>query len=286
MQLFWYHSPVRFYRNLEELQDMTNPQNTQYFGEKSPYPLEKGVLHRFLIPNYQNEVSSNDLSLWIGKTQIGCEFGISNGKLFRVTFVSDENISGNLEIKQGSETIFYSNCVRFLDSTDGAGRKFLRIATKHYYNRNLFAFDGSNYDWMITNLPAYCLGQFRVDADLQTVRTGGNNTLQVKETYLDEIVSYQFSGKGDSNIISFIQVHSTNNEFYIDGTKRTCIEKIDADEFAMFGTMKFVNVKDDFGLNIPFDENAIFEDVMRQVLSNDSKTVIYIDNNSNAIPVK
>nr|DAQ90047.1 MAG TPA: hypothetical protein [Caudoviricetes sp.] len=35
MQLFWYHSPVRFYKTLEELQDMTNPQNTQYFGENA-----------------------------------------------------------------------------------------------------------------------------------------------------------------------------------------------------------------------------------------------------------
>ena len=289
MQKFWYHSPVRFYKNKEDLLDMTNPQNTQYFGSRNPYLLELSVFHRFLIPNIDNEVFTTELELWIiGKKeiQIPCEFGISNGKLFRVTIISNESLSGELQIRNKlGEVLFYSNCVKFLDSTDIDGRKFIRIATKHLYNRNLFAYKESSHDWVITNIPAYCLGQFNVESDIENSRSGGNNTLLISESFIDEIVSYQFLSNGDSNILSFIQTHITNNHFYIDGTQRTAVEKIEAEEAAMDGIMKFANVKDGNGLNITFNENEIFKDVMKFVLSGEEKTLVYVDNEENLIQV-
>lgn len=284
MQKFWYHSPVRFYRDVEDLFDMTNPQNTQYFGSKNPYPLEISTYHRYLIPNYQNEIPEGELELWIvngNENKIPAEFGISEGKLFRVTFLSNEILSGQLQIRTSSgDKLFYSNCVRFIDSTDGNGRKFIRIATKHYYNRNLFAFNGSDFDWVLTNLPAYCLGQFAIESDISTSRTGGNNTLTVNESYNDEITTYEFKSEGDSNILTFIQSHITNNEFYIDGTKRTATEKVDADEFAMFGKLKFTNVKDKNGLNIIIDEIEIISDAITRVLGDESKNTVYADGNN------
>ena len=60
MHKFWYHSPLRFYKTKEDLSDMTNPQNCQFFGAKNPYPLEKGELHRFLIPNVDNEIINSN----------------------------------------------------------------------------------------------------------------------------------------------------------------------------------------------------------------------------------
>jgi len=65
MQLFWYHSPVRFYKTLAELQDMTNPQNTQYFGERNPYPLELGVKHRFVLPMYGNTITAGEQKVFL-----------------------------------------------------------------------------------------------------------------------------------------------------------------------------------------------------------------------------
>lgn len=284
MQKFWYHSPVRFYKNREDLFDMTNPQNTQFFGSKNPYPLEISAYHRYLIPNYQNEIPDIDLELWLvndRETKIPCEFGISNGKLFRITFIFDQSIAGAFEIRTISgETLFYSNCIQFKNTDDGSGRKHIRIATKHYYNRNLFAYDGSQYDWMITNLPAYCLGQFGIDSDISTSRTGGNNTLTVNEAYSDEIVNYEFKSEGDCNIVSFVQSHITNNEFYIDGTKRTATEKVDVDEFGMFGKVKFTNVKDKNGLNIILDELEVMSDAIDRVLGNGSKNIVYGQENN------
>lgn len=283
MQKFWYHSPVRFYRSLEELEDKTNPQNCQFFGEFTPYPLEIGEFHRFLIPNYNNEVASTDLSLWCGNNQIACEFGIDDGKLFRVTFISNERLCGRLEIRQGESTIFWSNHIRFLESELSDGRKYIRIATKHHYDRHLFKYSGG-FDWIVTNLPAYDLGMFSVNAEISNARVGGNSTLRIKEAFLDETVTYQFDSGGDANILSFIQVHATNNEFYIDGTKRTLVEKIDANEFAMNCKMSFVSVKN-MGFNVIFDEKEVFKDVIRYVLSDNTKTKIYTyNNNLNAIP--
>ncbi|MDP9954701.1 hypothetical protein J2X97_000338 [Epilithonimonas hungarica] len=290
MQRFWYHSPVRFYQTQEELSDMTNPQNTQFFGVKDSYPLELGVFHRFLIPNYQNDVDTTELELFLVNSKdnyIPCEFGFSNGKIFRVTFISSDQLNGQFQIrKKTGETIFYSNCVKFIDSTDSKGRKYIRIATKHLYNKNLFAYGESNFEWMVTNLPAYCLGQFSVDSEVSNIRTGGHNSPTPKDTYIDEVVSYEFIGKGDSNILSFIQTHISNKEFYIDGTKRTATEKVDADEFAMIGKMKFANQKDKDGLNIILNEDEIFDDAVKYVLANEQKTIAYIDNTNALIETK
>lgn len=286
MHKFWYHSTVRFYKTTDELVDMTNPQNTQYYGENAPFPLELGVFHRFLIPNIDNTIGSGELTLWVGSTQIPCQFGVFAGKLSRVTFIYNGEVRGNLEIKQGGVTIFYSNCVRFMDSTDAEGRKFIRIATKHYYNRNLFSYDGTNFDWIITSFPAYCLGDFSVSTDVQNSRTGLGGSLRVREAFTDESVNYQLLSKGDSNILSFLQVHATNTDFYVDGTKRTLLESIDAEERNMYATMKLTNQKDAFGLNIILDESLIFADVLVPVLGNNAMTEIYVygANDDYAIP--
>lgn len=263
MQKFWYHSPVRFYRTIEELEDMTNPQNTQYFGDvRNPYPLEIGEYHRFLIPMIDNDVPSDDLELWIGDVQISAKFHVVADKLERVTFMHGEYISGQFEIRRNDDVLFYSNCVKFIDSSDGAGRKFIRIATKHYYNKVLFNFEDDN-NWIVTNLPAYCLGQFRVDAEISNYRAGGNSTLKSKESHLDEIVSYEFLTHGDANILAFLQVHSTNTEFYIDGTKRTLTEKITVDDLGVNGVVNFTNQKDIIGTNMLLNEDGIFDDFFR-----------------------
>lgn len=273
MQKFWYHSPVRFYKTQEELDDMTNPQNCQYFGSKNPYPLQKGVLHRFLIPNYNNEVT-DDLKMYIGNSLISCEFGISDNKLVRVTFYSSSLNSGQLFIKKNDgSVVFYGSCVEFLDSTDNQGRKFIRIATKHYYNRNLFVYGDNQFDWMVTNLPAYDLGQFTISSDYETERSGENNSLLINDSFIDEVVSYQFSGDGDSNIFSFIMAHILNTEFYIDNTKRTIKEQPEIDDFSMYGIMKFVNQKDSNGFNLFIDEDSIFGDIEIKLLGIGNKAL-------------
>jgi len=269
MHKFWYHSPVRFYRTLSELQDAKNPQNTQYFGEKNPYPLELGDFHRYLIPNYQNTVTSSDLSIWVvnGKKalKILAVCNVQGGKLKYITFKSNMAISGRLEIRDSdNNTLFYSNCIQFLDSTDNEGRKFIRIATKHTYNRNLFDYSNPKA-YILTSLPAYCLGLNSVEAEINNARTGGISTLRTRETYLDEIVDYEFTASGDSNLLNFIQVHATNNEFYIDETKRTSVEKLDKDEFSMFGKVKFTNVKDNLGFNIPINYVDIIDDIYNSI---------------------
>ncbi|KQR93289.1 hypothetical protein ASG01_08815 [Chryseobacterium sp. Leaf180] len=285
MQRFWYHSPVRFYKTIEELEDMTNPQNTQFFGTpNAPYPLEVNEYHRFLIPDYQNEIESEDLELWLigeTETQIACQFGVGDNKLTRITFISFESLHGRFEIRSGGETLFYSNCVRFLESTDDCGRKYIRIATKHYYNRNLFTFYGDDYDWMITNLPAYCMGIFDIDEDVDIAKNGSNSI--INDAWIEENVSYEFDLKGDNNILTFLSVHSTNNEFYIDGTKRVRKEKPEAEEFSAKVVMKFANQKDSYGMNIFLDEKVIFADVMKQVLGNELKTIIYAFSGVDAI---
>ena len=256
MHNFWYHSPVRFYRTLAELQDKRNPQNNQFYGEGQPYPLEVSVIHSFYLPMHNTiQVNPDNCKLFLindsGIEELSAEFKAnSDFTLSYVTFICHKLISGRLGISadNGYSFIYYSNCVKFVDSTLDDGRKFIRILTRHNYNRNLFNYELGFY--ILTNLPAYDLGQFTLETEITNSRVGGNNTLQIAESYLDEIVTYKFDCKGDSNILTFIQMATTNNEFYIDGTKRTLVEKIDADEFAMTGIMKFANVKDEYGLNI------------------------------------
>ncbi|MDV3508948.1 hypothetical protein CMU89_17150 [Elizabethkingia anophelis] len=283
MQKFWYHSPVRFYRSLSDLEDMTNPQNTQYFGTRRPYPLEVNEFHRFQIPDVDNLVETSDLVLWIVNDRnefvVPAQFGVDNGRLRRITFKSYEWYSGRFEIRDNAgNKLFFSNCVRFLDSTDADGRKYIRVATKHLYNRNLFNYE-TDFDWMITNLPARCLGDIDVDVDLNTTRSGGVSNLRNRDSYIDEIVSYEFESDGNGNILNFIQVHAANNLFFIDGTQRTMKDKMDRSDFAMSGILKFTNQKDKNGLNITIDEDHIFKDVFLYVIAdNENRPIEFNDN--------
>ena len=232
-----------------------------------------GDFHRYLLPKYQNEFTDQDLSVWCVNPdeayQLVSVCEIENGLLKYATFKSLKAISGRLEIRNSdNETLFYSNCIEFLDSTDSDGRKFIRIATKHTYNRNLFDYQG-NHNWIITSVPAYCLGMTSVDADVSNSRTGGISTLKIRETYLDEITEYEFISRGDANVLNFLQVHATNNEFFIDGTKRTCTDKIDRDEFSIAGRLKFTNVKDKYGFNIFMDYDDILDDMYDTIYADD-----------------
>ncbi|TQM18340.1 hypothetical protein [Chryseobacterium aquifrigidense] len=290
MQKFWYHSPVRFYRTIEELEDMTNPQNTQYYGHVKPYPLEVNSYHRYLIPNYQNEVEDTDLSLFLigdNVIQIPCEFGVSDGKLFRITFISSEEIQGHFEIRDSTGiAIFYSNCVRFTDSSMKDGRKYIRVATQCNYNRNLFSFADNKHDWIITNLPAYCMGEFDIDEDIKSAKTGNLGSTKINSAWIEENVSYKIRAEGDNNILSFIAVHSTNQDFYIDGTKRTRKEKPETTDFTNEITMKFSNMKDENGLNIIFDEDAALSDVFKKALATGELTAVYVYNSNYIIPTE
>lgn len=264
VQTFWYHSPVRFYRTLEEHRDMTNPQNTQYFGEKNPYPLEMGVYHSFPIPMFNNVIRGGTkyIELVNGNERVTIgQMYMQGNRLDYVVFKCDRPLTGRIEIRGVDDndevvTFFYSSCVTFLNSTDSEGRKFIRVATRHSYNRHLFNFENENC-WLITNLPAYCLGDVRIDAEISNNRVGGNSTLKIRDSFIDEVVTYHFRAGGDANILNFIQVHATNNDFYIDGTKRTCVDKLEREDFAMSGKISFVNIKDNLGYNVLFDERTI-----------------------------
>ena len=269
MHKFWYHSPLRFYKTKEELSDMTNPQNCQFFGAKNPYPLEKGELHRFIIPNVDNEVITTNLKLFlVGDTEqeIQSLMTVIDDKLCAVTFKCDDFIQGHFEIRNYSEPIFYSNCVKFIDSTDSDGRKYIRIATKHNYDKNLFPYSKSHNLYCVTNLPAYDLGRFTAEVDAKNNRVGNSASLISSESYIDETIQYEFKAYGDANILSFIQVHAINNEFYINGTQRTAIDKMEADEFAILGKLKFTNVKNNLGLNKTINESDIFSDLQLEII--------------------
>lgn len=248
---------------------MTNPQNCQFFGAKNPYPLEKGELHRFLIPNVDNEVITSNLKLFLVgdfEQEIQSLMTVIDSKLCAVTFRCDDFIQGHFEIRDDYDTLFYSNCVKFIDSTDSEGRKFIRIATKHNYDKNLFPYSKSSSLYCVTNLPAYDLGRFTTEIDAKNNRVGNSASLISSESYTDEVVHYEFNAYGDANIISFIQVHAVNNEFYINGTQRTAIDKMEADEFAMIGKLKFTNVKNNLGLNKTINESDIFSDLQMQII--------------------
>lgn len=265
MQNFWYHSPVRFYSNADDLVDTTNPQNL--YNNFQPYPLELGVYHRYLLPNINNVVSDTNLKLILvsqfSEIEIPCLFKIADSKLQNVTFKHTSFASGYFEIRNSiNEVLFTSNCVKFIDSSDFYGRKFIRVITKHTYDRFLFNYD----DYMVTNLPAYNIGKFKIETDASNSRTGNNSSLRPKEAYHDEVTPYEFMANGDSNILGFLQTHVTNNEFYIDGTLRTSLNKLEADEFNAFGKIDFVNVKDSLGQNITINENDIFSDIYLKII--------------------
>lgn len=286
MHKYPYHSPVRFYRSLDDLLDNTNSQNLQYFGSKNPYPLEIGVYHRFLIPNYENEVDSNNLQLWIGEDQVPCQFAISDGRLYRVSFICYDSLQGQFEIKKETgETLFYSNCVRFKDS-DEDGRKYVRVATKCYFNRLGYQFAQSEYDWFVTNLPAYDYGLYLIDSEYKTSRTGTGKTLEIQDSFIDEVSTLNFLGEGDCNVINFILFSVLNNEFYINGTKRTIKDKPEVDDLMIVGKMKFAYNKDKNGMYIQVNESDIFSDAFVTVLGDVERNIVYGYDYNYVIPTK
>lgn len=289
-RMFSYYSPVRFYRTMEELEDMTNPENAQYFGHKEPYPLEVNAYHRFLIPQYNNDVNTTDLKLFLvgdEEIEIDSRLTIDNNKLFVVTFISFEEIQGHFEIRNSSgASLFYSNCVKFMDSTDYDGRKFIRIATKCTYNRNLFSYSDGEHDWMITNLPAYCLGEFEMDEDVTLERVGNLSGSEISGSWYEENVKYRILAQGNNNILTFIAVHSANQDFYIDGTKMTRKEKPEVTDNTQEVIMKFSYQKDENGLNIILDEKKIFADTFKYALGNKEKTKVYVYDNNKAIKTR
>ncbi|WNI34736.1 hypothetical protein [Chryseobacterium sp. SG20098] len=275
---------------MEELEDMTNPENAQYFGHKEPYPLEVNAYHRFLIPQYKNEVDTTELKLFLvgdEETEIDSRLTIDNNKLFVVTLISFEEIQGHFEIRDSSGTVlFYSNCVKFVNSTDKEGRKYIRIATKCTYNRNLFSYSDGEHDWMITNLPAYCLGEFEIDEDITLERTGNLLGSEISGSWYEENVKYRILAQGDNNILAFIAVHSANQDFYIDGTKMTRKEKPEVTDNTQEVIMKFSYQKDENGLNIILDEKKIFSDAFKYALGNKEKTKVYVYDNNKAIKTR
>ncbi|MGU3377477.1 hypothetical protein [Chryseobacterium sp. M5A1_1a] len=287
---FWYHSPIRFYRTIEELQDLNNPQNAQYYGHKKPYPLQFGLYHRFPIPNYKNEVPDEPLILWIignEEKTIPSVTKVVAGKLQSITFICFEEIFGHLELRtESGVTVYYSNCVEFQDSTTFDGRKFIRIATRANFNKNMFVWEDEKHDWLVTNLPAYNLGTFEVDEDVSSQRTGDKGGSINMTAWLEERVSYRFEMAGDCNILSFLTVHSLNQDLYIDGTKRTRKEKPEVGDYSSELIMKFSNQKDKNGLNIKISEEDIFSDVFKYALSNNEKTEIYVYQDNVIIPTE
>jgi hypothetical protein len=272
--------------------DMTNSQNLQFFGSRNkPYPLELNAYHRYLIPNYENEVDSTDLKLWlVGDNEhiIPCEFGFNSDKnrLMRISFICDQWLQGAFEIrKSNGEPVFYSNCVKFIDSSYDDGRKYVRVATKCYFNRLGFQFDNSSYDWFITNLPAHDLGLYGIDSEYTTEDTGTQRTPEIQDNPIVEVSTLTFVGEGDCNVLNFILFSVLNNEFYLNGTKRTIREKPEFDDFMITGKMKFAFNKEPNGRYITVDEKQIFSDAFRKILSNEDKTLIYIYNNNNTIPL-
>ena len=292
MQLYPYHSPVRFYPSKESLLDMTNPQNAQFFGVKNPYPLEIGIFHKYLIPNYENDIDTTDLELWlIGKdeVQIVCVFGFNSDetKLMSLTFGSNDQLTGNFEIRKSSgEVLFYSNCVKFNDSTTGDGRKHITVATRCYFNKLGYDFENDVNDWFVTTLPAFDLGLFTIDSEYSILRSGNHNTPKIKDSFTDEVSTFEFEGKGDCNVFNFILFSVLNNEFYLNGTKRTIKEKPEIDDFQMIGKMKFTYNKDEYGRYIPIDEDSIFKGVLKPVLGSQDLTIIFTYEDNNVIPVE
>ena len=264
MQKFWYNSPVKFFRFDSELNNVLDPQNVQDFGEIKPYTLEKGSIHRFLVPENNNDTAfTSGFELYVvsgfTKIKITSDVYILDGKIKYITFLCNYNLRGFMQLQRGNDVIYISNCVRFLDTTQ-SDKKQARIITRHNYNRQLFDFSPDNA-WFVTNIPSYENGYYSMDAEISNERIGGVSTLQTAETYLDEVVNYEISADGNGDIITFIQSSLTNIEFYLNGTKRTATEKLDVDDMTMFAQMSLVNVKDKNGFNIKIDEDIVFSDL-------------------------
>ena len=283
-----YPSPIRFLNSREEFTTANNIQNNQYFGSYTPYPLEKGRIHRYPIANYGDFNFSQNLKLFIitenGAIELYSYIKNDAHNIFHVTFICYEELIGYLEIRDGNTTVKFSECVSFINSdfeVNGVTRKYIYVATKHHYNRHKFLYQNDN-TWFVTNIPAYCLGMQDVDVDAENARIGGNSSQKIKEAFTDFSAKYEVITYGDSNVLNFIKsVMNTNNELFIDGTKRTSKDKVESGEFLEKGTLNYYFVTDDNGDNIIADYNGIFSDLKANVIEltpADNSTIFY-DNN-------
>lgn len=265
MQNFWYNSPVRFTTIQDDFNDVLNPQNIQFYGKHQPYQLEKGELHRYLIPNSSIfQLQGTDAKLYIESgnkyLEVPCEFSFRDDNYLNyITFKFDEDIIGQLVIEVDNEKVLISNCIHFTN-TEIDGVKQLRVVTKHAFNRQLFDYT-DEHAYFVTNIPAYEFGNYYVDADIINQRNGGNATLKIQETFLDEVVRYNFNFKGDGDISTFVSSICTNTDLFINGTKRTLKEKLEIDEVGFLTSGTFVSEKDETGNNLTIDEFNVFEDL-------------------------
>ena len=257
MSSFWYHSPIRFYRSLSELTDKRNPQNAQYFGAEYPYKLEIGVIQNILIPidldfTLPSELISNCklfISNGCDRLELKSKFVFNNNRLVSIAFISNDFFCGRLEIEDSTGCVIYtSTLVEFMDSDDGDGRKYITIASKNYFNRNLYDYENGGY--FILTIPMYGLGRNKVDAEVNNNRIGGSASLHLKDTYLDELETFEIDSHGDSNILNWLSVMATNHEFYIDNVEKTLVEKVDYGEESMYGSITVSTKKDKDGYNI------------------------------------
>ncbi len=257
MSSFWYHSPIRFYRSLSELTDKRNPQNAQYFGAEYPYKLEIGVIQNILIPidldfTLPSELISNCklfISNGCDRLELKSKFVFNNNRLVSIAFISNDFFCGRLEIEDSTGCVIYtSTLVEFMDSDDGDGRKYITIASKNYFNRNLYDYENGGY--FVLTIPMYGLGRNKVDAEINNNRIGGSASLHLKDTYLDELETFEIDSHGDSNILNWLSVMATNHEFYIDNVEKTLVEKVDYGEESMYGSITVSTKKDKDGYNI------------------------------------
>ena len=257
MSSFWYHSPIRFYRSLSELTDKRNPQNAQYFGAEYPYQLEIGVIQNILIPTDLDftlpSVLISNCKLFISngcdRLELKSRFVFNNNRLVSIAFISNDFFCGRLEIEDSTGCVIYtSTLVEFMDSDDGDGRKYITIASKNYFNRNLYDYENGGY--FILTIPMYGLGRNKVDAEVNNNRIGGSASLHLKDTYLDELETFEIDSHGDSNILNWLSVMATNHEFYIDNVEKTLVEKVDYGEESMYGSITVSTKKDKDGYNI------------------------------------
>lgn len=293
MQMFPYLSPVRFYPNESYLTDMKNPENSVFWGKRADihflnsYPLEVNMIHRLPIPmNWGNVTSIIGLRLYLrsGNTDypLSAIFDLYNEKISCITFKCHELLCGRLVIKDTGNEILVSNEVKFIDSSDGLGRKYITLSSRHSYSINRFPFDDENC-WFHTTIPAYCLGETSVELELEHNRIGGVSSKKVKESYSDFVTAYEIASDCDNNILNFIENAGRNNLFFIDGIQRSLSEKIERADKNATGVLKVVNVLDKDGSNITLDSTNIFDNVnpyIRKIFYNVEPLI-----NANFIPI-
>lgn len=269
MHKFWYNSPIKFYSVNNEHYDVLNAQNIQTISRSKPYVLEVNKVHRIIIPDvvlidgaYKLLVSNNGI-----KKEIPCKIIKSGNDSALLTFKSDIVISGQLILNIDGVDFMYSNCISFEDTENSYGAKQLRLITRHSYNRQKFSYTDTENSYFAINIPGYEKGIYGLEADISNERVGELSTLETTETYLDEFIVYEFEVGGNNDIALFLASMTTNDELYINGTKRTLKEAIEFDENNIIATATFINQKDKYGNNITIDEDVIFSDIKLSVTS-------------------